>query len=441
MRVVYSRPMDATPLPRQPNMAEVSTSVDSARSRAFRLKLTCASFLLVLADGYDINLASFAGRHIMRAWGLPDAAALAPFITASVAGMLCGAPLAGMAGDRLGRRTAVIAANVTFGMATLLAATSHAIHELAAWRFVAGLGLGGLLPNIIALNAELAPPGRRARAIITMFCGVTIGGTLAGALSPAIASRYGWPALFVVGGLLPLALAVVAWRWLPESPAHLRLRADPHARRPRTADPAAARGVGALFRNGRASLTLALWACFACNLMAFYFIQSWLPIVLAQAHVTVPRAAQAGAFFQAGGTLGALLLAPVLDRRGLSMVAVLFAAAVPAISAIGYAAGHSDRALFIVVTCAGVCSLGLQFGLNAASALVYPTTCRASGSGWALGIGRIGSLAGPVIGAWLIARGIPLTQLYLYAALPSLAGTIAATALWRLHARHAHGLI
>jgi AAHS family 4-hydroxybenzoate transporter-like MFS transporter len=195
-----------------------------------------------------------------------------------------------------------------------------------------------------------------------------------------------------------------------------------------------------LFEGGLAWITPLLWACFACNLMGFYFLISWLPTLLTGAKLPPSEAAVATALVQIGGTIGGLALARPIDAKGFLPVTILFALAVFAVGALGLVGLSSTAALMVVVFLAGFCVLGLQFGLNAASAMIYPTSVRSNGSGWAFGVGRVGSVVGPILGGILIGMKTPLQELFLWATVPFIVGTLACVVLTRLYVARFGGL-
>ncbi|MGH6980753.1 MAG: MFS transporter, partial [Stellaceae bacterium] len=326
-------------------------------------------------------------------------------------------------------------------------------------RFFVGLGLGGLLPNVIALNAEFAPKRLRATLVIVMFCGITFGGSLPAFTSIVFIADYGWRILFWIGGLLPILMAVLVWLLMPESIKFLVVNRKPRERivsvlralSPGLAVPSDTafairdekhyEGFNPkyLFSDGLAGITITLWICFICNLMAFYFIIGWMPIILPMFHFTFVQGALATALFQLGGTLGGLALARPIDTKGLTPVLVLFIVAIPVTCLIGFLGLQAVWLLFLMVTLAGFCTLGLQFGLNAASALIYPTAFRSNGSGWAFAVGRVGSIIGPMIGAVLVRNKVPLPWVYVCAAVPFAVGTISAIGLTRFYYRRFKG--
>jgi AAHS family 4-hydroxybenzoate transporter-like MFS transporter len=431
---------------------DVARFVDEQKIGAFHIKLLVLSFFIILFDGYDIGAAAFAAPSWIKAWGLASRAALAPVLAASLIGILFGAPILGFVGDVFGRKKAIIISCLVFGGFTLLGAWAGSLDAMWYLRFLAGIGIGGLLPNIIALNAEFAPRRMRATMIILMFTGITFGGSVPGAVSAWLVPHYGWPIMFVIGGVAPIAMAAIAAVALPESIKYLTVKHhDAQVARILTAmQPGVAVGPQTrfvladeqhatsfsprlLFSDGLAAITPLLWLLFVLNLMGFYFLASWNPTLLATANVSESMAAIGTALFQIGGTIGGLTLSRPIDRKGFLPVTILFAIAVPVIASVGYVGRISPLLLMLVLLLGGFCVLGLQFGLNAASAMIYPTAVRSNGSGWAFGIGRFGSIAGPYVGGYLIARQVPIEHLYLLATIPFALGAVVCFVLTRLY--------
>lgn len=427
--------------------------VDEQRIRWFNVSLLIWSFLAMFADGYDIGALSFAQPELQVLWHVPKAA-FGPASSASLVGILLGAPLLGLVGDRYGRKAAIVLGSFVYGLSSLAVIGTHDLEQVIALRLITGIGLGGLMPNTIALNSELAPKRLRATLITLMFVGITLGSSAPGLVAYAWMPHYGWRVLFLVGGMVPLAVAVCLIFALPESVKFLALRGGRArqllalARRMRpdldiadgarfvpapdevhaAADPV---GLRRLFGGGLTWITPLLWACFATALMSNYFLNSFLPLIFRDSGMPAGQAALAATMYHVGGTVGGLIMSVLLDRFGFVVIALLFGAAVPAIAALGFVP-TTFLALAPLATLSGLAVLGAQFGNNAAAGLLYPTSVRSKGVGWALGIGRFGAIVGPLVGADLLAMNLPLSRLFLCAAAPMLAGAIAAAALVRL---------
>lgn len=440
---------------------DITRIIDEQKIALFNVQLIFVSFLLCLVDGYDFAAISFAAPGIVKAWAITNHAALGPVFSASLFGILIGSPLFGFVGDYFGRKRVTVISCLICGVFTWASVTATSLDQLMVLRFMSGLGMGGLLPNTIALNAEYAPRRIRALLVVVMFTGTPLGAAIPGAISAWFMPIYGWTILFTVGGVTSIIISVASAFWLPESIKYLALRKDRRAetaRLVRTLRPDLAIGDDAhfaisdeqqysgvspkyLFTGGMAVATPLLWLLFIINMMGYFFILSWTPTLLASANVSIAYAALATSLFQLGGIVGSLCMARPIDKAGLLPLVILFVVTGPIVGCIGVVGGTSIPLLMGTMFCAGFGVLGLQISLNVTAALVYPTSMRANGSGWAQGIGRVGSIIGPLLGGLLIASRTPVEKLYLWSALPFGIGAVACFALMRvLKARASSGL-
>ena len=429
---------------------DVTQIVDEQKVGFLVFKIVLLTFFVQLADGYDLAAMSYAAPALMRAWHF-NPLELGPLFSASLAGMLFGAPLLGYAGDRFGRRRAIIWGTLIYGLATLGMLMAHGLSEMLMLRFVCGVGLGGVMPNTIALNAEFAPKRLRATLIILMFMGVTVGGALPALVSSMLEQSYGWQAYFIVGGSAPLLIAVVLYFYLPESIKFLVLhkRAQVEALRlarslrpdltipsetefriPFSHDNGGLLPVQ-LFKEGLQWITPLIWFIFVASLMANFFLNNWMPTLFRARGLSIDQTAVAQASYYIGGVLGGLVVSRLLDRWGIAAVAALFVIGCPFVAAIGLPI-QSDWSLTLTVFMAGFSVLGIQLGLNAVSGLIYPTAIRSKGAGWMHGIGRFGAISAPLIGGWLIAMQLSQQTLFLAPAVPLAIGAIAAFVLARM---------
>jgi MFS transporter, AAHS family, 4-hydroxybenzoate transporter len=414
------------------NELNISRLVDAARLRPFHFWLAFWCLLAMMADGFDLLNASIAGPALIKDWGI-NRAALGPVFSASLAGFFVGAPFFGYLGDRFGRRLAIISALIFIGVTTFACAFATNLQELLWLRFLSGLGLGGVLPNVIALNAEFTPKRLRATMLVIIAMGISLGGAVPGLVGVTLMPHYGWPVIFVVGGVIPFVIGLCMLFAIPDSIKFMVLRGgrdeavtrlihkfDPDLTVPPgtrfVLDPeegsAKTRGspIG-LFRDGWAPITVLVWLIFVLNLMANNLMNAWLPMIVQTSGHSAAQGSFAGSLYQLGGTAGGLCIGLLIDRFGLKILAIMFAVGVPVLVFTG-TPGLSDTVLLTMAFFSGWAIVGMQNGLNAGAGLIYPTALRANGVGYALGIGRIGSVAGPLIGSLLTKLGLSASAFF-----------------------------
>ena len=431
--------------------AEAIGPLDSVPLSRLQILVILCCALVAMTDGFDTQAIGYVAPAIVQSWSISKVA-LGPVFSAGLIGALFGALLFSPIADRFGRKPVLIVCATVFGCASIATAFADSVPSLLALRLVTGLGMGGAMPVAIAQTSEFAPSRVRALAVTLTYCGFSIGAALGGLVADHVMERYGWQAVFIVGGIPPLGLALVMAFALPESIAFLLGHPKTHARGeallerlgvklatlrelPRAAtrlSPIVA--VGRLFADGRAAMTVAIWTIVFMNLVELYFFSSWLPTVIHEAGIGIGAAASVTALFQVGGTVGALVIGRTIDRfRPFRVLACVYSGAAVFVSLVGWLvaerAGGGLPEIAAAVTLAGVCVVGGQIGVIATASSLYPTTFRSSGVGWALGIGRIGSVLGPLLGSVLMAAQLPVVQLFLIGSVPAIIATVTALRL------------
>jgi MFS transporter, AAHS family, 4-hydroxybenzoate transporter len=428
---------------------DVAEFIDSQPVGRFQIRLlaTCAAVLFL--DGFDTQAIGFVAPALAREWGVTKVA-LGPVFSAGLFGLMIGALLFGPLADRVGRKKIIIVSTVAFGLGALVTALVQDVSSLIVIRFLTGLGLGGAMPNAIALTSEFNPRRRRATMVMIMFCGFSVGAALGGLLAAALIPQFGWRSVFVVGGVAPLLLAPILAVKLPESVrflaltrgfdgrvAQMLLLVNPGAVfAPATrfvVDEPKLSGIPVkhLFTSGRIVPTLLLWVVFFMSLLDLYFLSNWLPTVLNDLGASLSQAALIGSMLQIGGVVGTVALGSVIDRFSFRALALVYFVAVFAVGAIGQL-GHSAVLVTVAIFAAGFCIVGGQIAANALAAGFYPTSVRATGVGWALGIGRVGAIVGPLIGGALLDMKWSAGEVFLMAAAAALCAALAAFSLSRL---------
>jgi AAHS family 4-hydroxybenzoate transporter-like MFS transporter len=432
---------------------DVSDFIDRHKVGGFQRRVALLCALAVFLDGFDTQMVGYVIPAIAHSLGTAPAA-LTPVVVSGLIGLMLGALIFGIVADRIGRKSVIILCLVIFGVFMLLTPSASSVKGLMAWRFLTGLGLGGAMPLAIALTAEYSPQQSRATVVMTMFFGFSLGAAVAGFVTAALVQRFGWPAVFYVGGALPLLFAPALMAALPESIRVLALRGTEGVRLAALLgriDPAGqfsaetrfvigeeqAAGVPVkhLFREHRAASTVLLWVMFFMNLLCLFFLATWLPTVIASRGLTLGFAAIATALMQIGGCIGTLCFGPLIDRFGAFVVLGLtYIAAALFIALIG-SSGTLEGLIMATTFGAGFCIVGGQNAMNAVASTIYPTYIRSTGVGWALGIGRIGTMVGSAMGGLLLAHQVPIPTAFSVAAVPALLTAVATFGLGRAERR------
>ena len=438
-------------------LVDVAELIDQQAVGRFQIGvlLLCASAMLV--DGFDTQTIGYVAPALSVALAVKPTALGLVFAAGGLGAILGGLGLSAYA-DRVGRKPIIVGSMLFFAVCTLLISTANTVPQLMWMRFAIGLGLGGVVPNALALSAEFMPKKFRVTLVLMTWLGFSIGSGVAGPVTAYILMAHSWRAVFLFAGILPVVLApLLIWR-LPESLHGLTQRGSDRGRIATTLAqmnrdlvfPADARFINSekkekgfpvalLFREGRARITLLLWVMFFMNLLALFFLNSWLPTVLHKAGLPQHLAIVIAALLHFGGIAGGLAIAPLCDRFNPYVVlAFAYILSGTFIAGIGIS---RNVALFAMATTffAGFFTFGAQNTANAIAATRYPTAMRSSGIGWALGVGRIGQIVGPLIGGFLLSLQWGTTQILYVIAVPSAVAATAAFFLSRASERAEFG--
>jgi len=393
-------------------------SIAAPRSR-IHLRVAWLCGLILFLEGYDIASVGYAIPSLVDAWRVPPSV-FTQALTAGNIGLMFGSICAGLLGDRLGRKPVLIGCVVTFGMFSLLPAFVGSPVQLASLRFLAGLGLGGGLPITAALACDFAPRSSRARLLILMIMGVPIGFAVGGFLASWLVRLYGWPAIFVTGGVLPLAMAPLLVLGLPDV-------VQPADRHPSSLAP--------LFHDGLAPSTVLLWAINAFSLLGVYFMLQWTPAILHSTGISASRAILGTTMYALGTIAGPLLFVGMVERFGMEQV-LAWALAFGACCVLGIGLFYPGFWILSLLLFGVGIAGGCQAGIMSLSALVYPQPIRSTGAGCALGAGRVGTITGPLLGGLLLALGFTAQKLFVLAAIPAFSTALLMAILGRLRRKH-----
>ncbi|WP_322022874.1 3-(3-hydroxy-phenyl)propionate transporter MhpT [Burkholderia sp. BCC1977] len=351
-------------------------------------------FAIALLEGLDLQSVGVAAPRMAREFGL-SVSQMGLAFSAGTFGLLPGAMLGGWLADRIGRKHVLIASVCLFGLLSIATAQVSSFAMLVAVRALTGLGLGGAMPNLIALSSEAVDARSRSSAVAVMYCGIPFGGVIASLLGVLLAGDAEWRHIFYVGGVGPLLLAPVLLALLPESRAFLDVSASGAAR------PGVAQ---TLFGGSRTGTTLALWLSYFCTLIVLYFLLNWLPSLMAAKGLARSQAGIVQIFFNIGSGLGVLGIGMSMDRlRPSRVVGGMYAGIVLSLAALAVAPGLVW--LSAAAFAAGMFVVGGQSVLYALAAIYYPTAMRGTGVGSAVAVGRLGSVVGPLAAAELLAMG------------------------------------
>lgn len=423
--------------------ADIGEIVDSSAFSAFQKMLVFLGFLLLGLGSINLTIMSFAVPAMAVDWRL-STAAFTPAFAAGLIGMLAGSTLLGWLADLVGRRWMIIICVAIFGVFTIATPLAHSINGLLMYRFLTGIGLGGVIPNVMAASAECAPGRLRALVVVIVSCGLPTGSVVAGTIAVFSLHFYGWKSIFYISGIFSVLLVPVLMGVFPESIRFLALKRANSADLRKIVGKIVTRQqvpdncrfvirepkmegspVRGLFTD-RLATTGLLWVTFLVSYMVLFLMITWLPTLLHQAGIPLQRAIVASASFFFGGVAGGLglsALAARFDPR--RVVAAGYLGAFLSMAPLGLTDSR-PVVLMINLFVAGVFVIGAQLTLYAVAAASYPTAMRSTGLGWAVGAGGVGSIVGPVVAGLLLSRGMPIPALYVVSAAPGLVGALAA---------------
>jgi MFS transporter, AAHS family, 4-hydroxybenzoate transporter len=413
----------------------VSRLIDERPMGAFQVWTVVLGGLVLVLDGFDGQTINYLTPSIAETTKIP-VHSFGPILSASLIGLMVAALTTGPIADRWGRKWPVILATLSFALFSLLTARANTRSEFWILRFLTGLGLGGAMPNVVALASEYIPKRLLAVVIPILFVGMPLGGTISGFTSAAMIPVWGWRSVFVVGGIAPLLITLVLMIVLPESIQFLAVEGKDPGRilktlariSPELARPgvivAGSQGeqlkgvpVKYLFAEGRTAGTILLWIPYFMNLLLIYFLSGWLPALLRDEGMSVSAGVTAAAFVSFGGVFGCLIEGHLLKRWGACRV-LMAEYVIAGLLILSLALLPVSFPMMLAMTFStGLTIIGAQGGLNALAARFYPVSVRSTGVGWALGIGRIGSIVGPLIGGMFLSVGWKTRDMLLFAAI------------------------
>ena len=419
---------------------DVNDVIDNATFNKFHWKVLFWCTLIIVFDGYDLVIYGVVLPILMDQWDLnPYVAGLLG--SSALFGMMFGAMGFGMLSDRLGRKKVIITCVVLFSVTTVINGFATTPWQFGILRFIAGLGIGGVMPNVVSLMSEYSPKKSRSTLVALMFSGYAVGGMMSAGLGIWIVPNYGWEIMFYLA-VVPMLMLPFMLKFLPESVAFLMAQKREGEARdiltqvaplkhineqdvltvPPTTDSKAP--VLELFRDGRAMSTMMFWVAFFCCLLMVYALGSWLPKLMSNAGYALSSSLMFLMVLNVGAIIGAVGGGWLADRLSLRSVLVsFFILGSGSLVLLGYESPMWF--LYILVGIAGATTIGSQILLYAYVAQYYPTSIRSTGLGWASGIGRNGAIVEPLLGGALLAMALPHQMNFLALAVPGAIATVA----------------
>lgn len=419
----------------------VNEIIDNAKFKPFHWQVLLWCLFVIIFDGYDLIIYGVALPLLMQEWSLSSVEA-GLLASAALFGMMFGAMIFGTLSDKIGRKKTIMICVALFSGFTFLGAFASGPTEFAILRFVAGLGIGGVMPTCVALTSEYAPKRIRSTLVAIMFSGYAIGGMMSALLGAALVGDYGWKIMFYIAGIPALLLPII-WKMLPESLMYLAKegreeeakeivqKIEPSI----TVTPSSTlllaettKGddapIRALFLQNRGFTTVMFWVAFFMCLLMVYALASWLPKLMIQAGYSLGASMLFLFALNIGGMVGAIGGGALADRFHLKPVlTIMFISGAAALILLGF--NSPQVVLYTLIAIAGATTIGSQILLYTFVAQYYPTTVRSTAMGWASGIGRIGAIVGPVLTGALLTLNLPHQMNFLAIAIPGIIAAIA----------------
>ncbi|WP_454830465.1 MFS transporter [Paraburkholderia xenovorans] len=435
---------------------DVGAEIDSRRIGAQQWLLFVLCALVILLDGFDIQVVSFTAPLLAQHLGT-KVTSLGLVFASGLTGLTIGSLLIGPIADRFGRKRLLQLSCVIFGLFTALTVFANTESALIAARFFSGIGLGGCIPNALALVAEYSPQRARARTVAITVSATPLGAVIGGIACWTLIPRFDWQIVYWIGGIVPVVLSVILGLTLPESIrflvtaghddrkiAKLLTRIAPDFKYEEGGTFGHAQGVqrsgsvSLLFTEGRTARTLLLWVPYFMVFLVSFLISSWLPSMLREAGLPLTRAMSALVMFNIGGVVGAAILGKLVDRYGAyRIMTASFLLCAISVAALGYVTGIYNG-IMAVIFMVGICVQGTICTLYALASSVYPTAIRVTGIGWASAMGRFGAIFGPLVGGAMLQAHWSMRELFAAASVPALISACALVKLGLMKAREVH---
>ena len=423
------------------NKVNINTLIDEAKFTPFHWGVLIWCLLIIIFDGYDLVIYGVALPLLMQEWAL-SAVQAGMLASTALFGMMFGAMSFGTLSDKLGRKKTIMICVAIFSGFTFIGAFATSPVEFGILRFLAGLGIGGVMPNVVALMTEYAPKRIRSTLVALMFSGYAIGGMTSALLGAWLVPQFGWKIMFLLAGT-PLLFLPILWKYLPESLMYLTNKQQTVEAQNIIQKISPTQIIGsdtqfvlnevqkgdeaplkALFQQGRTFSTFMFWLAFFMCLLMVYALGSWLPKLMIQAGYSLGASMIFLFALNIGGMIGAIGGGYLADRFHIKKVlTIMFLCGAASLILLGY--NSPQFVLYSLIAVAGAATIGSQILLYTFVAQYYPSTVRSTGMGWASGIGRIGAIVGPVLTGALLTMNLPHQMNFFAIAIPGLIAALA----------------
>lgn len=424
----------------------VNAVVDEAKFKPFHLKIVLWCVFVVIFDGYDLAINGVALPLLMQEWNM-TAVQAGMLASTALAGMMFGAMLFGMLADKIGRKNVILICVTLFSGFTFWGGFASGPTEFGILRFIAGLGIGGVLPNLVALTSEYAPQKMRSTLVTTMFSGYAVGGIMAALLGAWFTPSFGWEIMFYIAGI-PLLMLPILYLYLPESLTFLvkKQQNEKASKIVQQISPeqnvtastqfvlnevhAPDASIVALFKQGRSMSTLLFWCCFFMCLLMVYALGSWLPKLMMAAGYSLSNSLMFLMAMNIGAVVGTIGGGILADRFHLKPV-IIGMFLLGAVSLVGLGFNSPQAVIYLLVAAAGASAIGSSILLYSFVAQYYPLAIRSTGIGCASAVGRVGAIVGPIIIGFLLGMELPHKMNFLAVAIPAIIGAISVAMIVR----------
>lgn len=441
-----------------PVRIEVASVIDNRPISGLQMMVFVSCFFIMVFDGFDTQAMAFVAPAVSKAWGTAPGT-FGPVFSAALFGGMVGGFSLGYLADRFGRRLMLAICLLIFGSLNVACAYANSIEAIIVLRFISGIGLGGAIPNTMAMISEFAPAHRRTTFIAMTWCGFALGGVLGGFISIPLINHFEWPSVLFVGGIVPLLAAPLVATLFPESIKFLMVAPQRNAGAVRAImrriDPtsniqddtifvldevkAGQGNIFSIFRNGLAIGSIFLCLALFMSLLVVYCLINWIPLLLNQAGLPMSDAVLGTILFNLAGIPGSVICTRMIDKKVAKPLTILISAyflGAISVAFIGYA-GTSFWPLMISIFISGFLIIGVQLSLNAVITTYFPTALRGTGGGWSVLMGRAGALSGPLFGGMIVASGSSLGQMFAASAVAPLCACLSLITFVTLTSRRA----